>query len=116
WRPWGVSLGLIAFLLLAFRAKRYANSQRVFCGDGRISFRQGLWTRRSSVSFADKIQTAEVKQSPFDRRWGMASLVIDTAGAGPAEHTICIPYLETENAIEMQRLISSEATELGFSG
>ncbi|MEM6474024.1 MAG: PH domain-containing protein, partial [Planctomycetota bacterium] len=46
WRPWGVSLGLIAFLLLAFRAKRYANSQRVFCGDGRISFRQGLWTRR----------------------------------------------------------------------
>ncbi|MEM0925235.1 MAG: PH domain-containing protein, partial [Planctomycetota bacterium] len=113
---WGVLVGLAVFLLLAFRSYRYSNSLRIYCGDGRVAYRQGLWTKRSSVTFADKLQTARLQQSLFDRRWGMASLAIDTAGAGPAEHRIHIVYLDQADASRMQRLISRGATEAGFSG
>jgi membrane protein YdbS with pleckstrin-like domain len=35
-------------------------------------------------------------QSPFDRRWRMASISADTAGGG--SHRITIPYLPLEEA------------------
>ena len=46
------------------------------------------------MTFFEKIQTLRVDQSPFDRRWKMARLSIDTAAAGPADHLISVPYLD----------------------
>ena len=93
-RPWGWIAGLVVaplFILLAVkksRAMRYAQTS-----DG-IVYRSGVITRKSSVTFFEKVQTLRVNQSPFDRRWRMATLSIDTAGSGPAEHRIEIPYLD----------------------
>ncbi len=52
------------------------------------------------MTFFEKIQTLSVTQTPFDRRWGMARLSVDTAAAGPAEHCIEIPLLDQEFAQE----------------
>ena len=62
--------------------------------DDLLVYRSGVLNRKTSMTFFDKVQTISVEQSPFDRRWGMASLTVDTAAAGPAEHRISVRYLD----------------------
>jgi putative membrane protein len=59
-----------------------------------VIYRSGLLTRKTSVTFFEKIQTLRIDQSPFDRRWRMATLSVDTAAAGPAGHRMQVPYLD----------------------
>jgi len=66
-----------------------------------VLIRSGAWTRRISAAFYDRMQVITLHESPFDRRWKMASLAIDTAGAGPAEHLIRIDYQPTQRAREL---------------
>ncbi len=47
-----------------------------------IAFRTGWLTTRVTVVPLHKIQTLSRRQSPFDRRWQMSNLRIDTAGQG----------------------------------
>jgi putative membrane protein len=44
------------------------------------------------------LQALELRQSPFDRRLGMATLHFDTAGADGNEPALAIPYLPVETA------------------
>ena len=94
WQPWGAAIGIAllpSFLWLAWRkakAMRYAR-----CG-ALVVYRSGLLTRKCSCAFVDKIQAVQLRESPFDRRWKMATLAVDTAAAGPAEHRILVKYLD----------------------
>lgn len=67
-----------------------------------VLFRSGAWTRRNSAAFHDRMQVITLHESFFDRRWGMASVAIDTAGAGPAEHLVRLDYQPTPRARELQ--------------
>jgi membrane protein YdbS with pleckstrin-like domain len=40
------------------------------------------------------MQTVSMNQSPFDHRKRMASVAVDTAGAGSTGHRINIPFLD----------------------
>jgi putative membrane protein len=77
-------------------------------GEG-ICFRSGVLTRRTSATFADKIQVLRVSESPFDRRWGMATFSVDTAGAGPADHKIAVRYLDQPTAHSLLRDLATMA-------
>ncbi len=66
--------------------------------DNEVIYRSGIFNRKTSITFFDKIQTLCIDQSPFDRRWGMATLCVDTAAAGPAGHRMQIAYLEEQFA------------------
>lgn len=97
-RPWGV-LAIVVWVPLAvwhalasFRLTAWA---RTPVG---LVFRSGVMTRKVSVTFYDKMQVISLKETLFDRRHKMASLKVDTAGAGPADHKIDIPYLPREVA------------------
>ena len=68
--------------------------------DDGVVFRSGILTRKTSMTFYEKIQTLGVDQNLFDRRWKMARLSVDTAAAGPAEHRIDIPLLDQSFAWE----------------
>ena len=57
-------------------------------------FRSGVFARATSAVKFEKIQSVSLSESFFDRRWSMATLQVDTAGAGPAGHRISVPYLE----------------------
>jgi putative membrane protein len=96
--PWGASVGLVSFPILAFRAHKKSRSMRFSRNTWGVAYRSGLLTRKLSFAFYDRIQTVHWKQSPFDRRWKMASLFIDTAAAGPAGHLIDVVYLDAEFA------------------
>ena len=92
-RPWGVLTGVVWVPLAVWHALasfRLTAWARAPVG---LAFRSGVVTRKVSVTFYDKMQVITLKESPFDRRHDMASLRVDTAGAGPADHKIDIPYL-----------------------
>jgi putative membrane protein len=63
-----------------------------------VVYRSGILTRKISLTFFEKIQATAVAQTPWDRRWAMATLSVDTAAAGPADHAIEIKYLNAEVA------------------
>src|SRR5262249_13102637 len=68
-------LPLIYFISVAnYRNLGYVLSGRYFCA------RRGWAGRSTHVVPIDKIQAVEVHQSPLDRRLGLATLRVDTAG------------------------------------
>jgi putative membrane protein len=97
-RPWGWLAGLAALPLLLGWARKKARSMRYSRTARFVVYRSGVLNRKTSLTFFDKVQTVTVRQTPFDRRWKMATLAVDTAASGPAEHNIQVRYLEDEFA------------------
>ena len=60
------------------------------------------------------MQTVSMKQSPFDRRAGMAAVAVDTAGAGSIGHRVQIPYLDARVAAETLRRLYAESCATEF--
>jgi putative membrane protein len=68
-------LPFVYFISVAnYRNLGYALSERYFC------VRRGWAGRSTHVVPINKIQAVEVRQSPFDRKLGLATLSVDTAG------------------------------------
>lgn len=109
WFPWGGLLALSLLPPLIWRAIKKAKSNRYFRNDQQIGYRSGTFTRKMSVAFLSKVQCVAWNQSPFDRRWRMASLAIDTAASGPAGHKIQVDMLDIDFA---QQEIESLASVL----
>jgi putative membrane protein len=97
-RPWGFVPGAVLLPLALLYARKKSRSMRYARTKYGVVYRSGLLTHRTSVTFFERIQTLTVKQSPFDRRWKMACLTVDTAAAGPADHQISIPFLDEDFA------------------
>jgi len=66
--------------------------------DDAVFFRSGWLEHKVSFVRFDKMQTVRMSESPFDRRHRMASVAVDTAGAGSMGHRVDIPYLDAEVA------------------
>jgi putative membrane protein len=102
---WGWIGGAVVLPLFILWAIKKGKAMRYARTDNGVIYKSGVFTKKTSMTFFEKIQTLAVNQSPFDRRWKMATLFVDTAAAGPAEHTISVKYLEEDFAKEeMQRL------------
>ncbi len=75
-------------------ARRWVSHTGYALTDRAIYFRSGWLGRRiSAVRFAN-MQTVSMSQSLFDHRKRMASVAVDTAGAGGTGHRIHIPFLD----------------------
>ena len=79
-----------------------------------IYFRSG-WVGRqvTAVRFVN-MQTVSMTQSPFDQRKRMASVTVDTAGAGSIGHRIHVPFLDVEVAEGMLRRLYEETRRTEF--
>lgn len=98
---------LVTFAIKKSRAVRFA---RTSFG---VVYRSGILTRKISLTFFEKIQAAAIAQTPFDRRWDMATLHVDTAAAGPADHAIAIKYLDAELARqEYQQIVALASKDI----
>ena len=62
-----------------------------------LLFRRGWLTRRFTIAPRDRVQSVSIAESPFDRRWRMAGVLVDTAGASLGRH-IHIRYLDASAA------------------
>ena len=107
-RPWGWLGGVVLLPLLLMWAARKSKSMRYARTQNGVVYRSGVINRKTSVTFFEKIQTLRVDQSPFDRRWKMARLSVDTAAAGPAQHLIHVPYLDENFARQELQLLRSK--------
>ena len=77
-----------------------------------VVFRSG-WIRRGiTVARFAKIQAVRLRESPFDRRWGMAVVSVDTAGAG--RDRVAIPFLARRTAGELHASLAAEAGRTEF--
>lgn len=80
--------------------------------DEALLFKAGwLWRRTVVVRYA-KIQTVTWHQTPFDRRYGMARVQVDTAGS--SEGVVVIPYLAADAARALHARLAAEAAERQF--
>lgn len=98
--PWGLGVILLLGPWSLLQARLYARSLKYARTADGVIFRGGVLTRKTSLAFFDRVQTLSVSQSPFDRRWRMAAITIDTAAAGPADHPLTIPYLDAPFVLE----------------
>ncbi len=93
-RPWGWIAGVVALPIFVYWAIRKSRAMRYTETDFGVVYRSGVFTKKLSLTFFDRIQTLRFDQSPFDRRWKMATLSVDTAAAGPADHRVHVKYLD----------------------
>lgn len=78
---WGL-LGVVWLGWAVFVARQHAR-RAGFSFDGNlIAVRGGWWSRYWRWAEVDKLQALRLSRGPLDRRLGMASLWLDTAGAG----------------------------------
>ena len=83
-------------------------------GKSAIFFRSGAFNQHESLVPLHKIQCVGLRQTPFDRRWQMARLVVDTAGASAAGHRVEIPYLEIDVARDLAAELAEQAAATTF--
>ena len=97
WLPWA-----------AFKARRQA-ARMGWAFNGRLAaFRTGWWNRHWYWAELDKLQALRVTRNPMDRRFGTATLVLDTAGAGALGPPLRIPFLPLRRALALQRGLAGE--------
>jgi putative membrane protein len=75
---------------------------------GLIAVREGWIGKTWRFAEVRKLQAVYVKQSPFDRRHGMATVFCDTVNAGMLEPPLAIPYLPFEEAKALQQRLARE--------
>lgn len=97
WLPWG--------WLLALRHARFAGYH---VDDRLVAVREGWWSRHWRFAEIDKLQALQLRQSPLDRRFGMASVWLDTAGAGGLAPPLRIRHLPLEQAQALHRELGRE--------
>jgi putative membrane protein len=119
-RPAGVSpwWGLAAFVPLALLgiwiARRRIRRLGWAVTDDDVLYRSGGLWRHLTVARDSKLQALALEESPIDRRWGMATLALDTAGAGMTSHRLHVPYLARATARELFDLFERRAAATAF--
>lgn len=88
---------------------RVRHTQWGLAGDAVMLRRGWLW-RRLSLARVTKVQAVAMRESPFDRRHGMATVSVDTAGS----HRVEIPYLGREAARTLADTLATQAGRTAF--
>jgi putative membrane protein len=98
---------IIVAALAVWHARRLTARLAVALTPSSIVLRAGAFSHRRSIARFSRIQSVTVTRSPFDRRWGMAGISVDTAGGSPL-HRIEMRYLEEAAAREIYRRLREE--------
>lgn len=88
-------------------ARQYVRSLGWSRTEEAIYFRSGWLWKAVTIVPVPKVQAVELHESPFDRRWQMASVAVDTAGAGA--HAIDVPYLSRAVAEQLRMAVAAQA-------
>ena len=112
--PWGLVAPALLVPAAWLHATLWVRHAAYATSRDAVFFRSGWWNRRASVVPFGKIQSLERAESPFDRRRGMASLRVDTAGASRVAHAVDIPYLDAAVATQVMDRLYDEAGRRAF--
>jgi len=98
WRGPEAAWLLLVLPLLALRAVLWARYSAWSLEQGVFTFRQGWLNRHWRFVETAKVHVVALRQTPFDRHHGMASVQVDTQGASPLEPALFVPYLPAAEA------------------
>ena len=110
--PGLVLLGLIAFVygvnVLGYRNLGYAKSPGLF------RTRRGWLSRLTHVVPIRNVQAIVIRQNPLDRRYGVATIQVDTAGQGASAgpHVANLPWAE---AVALGTTLAHEASATRYT-
>lgn len=104
------SFSVLAWITARIRVRVLGFSVR----DRTVMLRDGWWTRSREAVRIAKIQTLSLSQSPFDRRYRMAALTLDTAGSWGTTQRIRIPFLPIRTAVRLMRDLREAAAATEF--
>jgi putative membrane protein len=108
-RWWVVPVFLLMCAWSYFSARKKAAHRRWTIHAGVFAVRGG-WLRRSTIiSWLNKIQVVQLRESLFDRRHGMADISADTGG-----DTSSVSYLPREGAREVLNELTEAAARTRF--
>lgn len=113
-REWMLAVLGGGLLLAAIAARNQVRHLHWAATGDLIAFRSGWLWKRLTAARTTKVQNVTLAESPFDRRSSMASVLVDTAGAGPASHRVRIPYLGRQVAVTLHRNIADGAGATPF--
>jgi putative membrane protein len=102
--------GLVLWALLPaglWHARRYADFGAVGLSANHLVLRGGVLDASSTLIARDRIHAVELRQSPFDRRHGTATLVIDVIAPVPHPGRLHLPYLAFDQAQTLARALRS---------
>jgi putative membrane protein len=95
-------------------ARKYVKNLWWGLTDHAVLFRSGWLRRYMTVVRFPRVQAVSLMESPFDRRHGMASVQVDTFGAGGGVHTVDIPYMHRESADRLLQFLAGQAATTTF--
>ena len=108
WKSGAIGLlALLALPLFWLRAHIWARHAGYAEQQGLVAVREGWLDRHWRFVEARKLQSLRLAQSPFDRRHGMATLLLDTVGAGAMEPPLRIRYLPIAEARALQSRLAA---------
>lgn len=109
WRygAWGL-LGLGWIVWSVFVARQHADRAGYVLDGDLLAVREGWWSRHWRFTDVGKLQAVQWRQSPLDRRMGMASLWLDTAGANALGPGLRIRYLPQAQARALLDRVAAE--------
>ena len=103
---WALLL-LLAHPWLWLQSKLWAKHAGYSHANGLIAVREGWIGKHWRFAEVRKVQAVYLKQSPFDRRHGMATVFCDTVNAGSFEPALAVRYLPFEEARALHGALSA---------
>ncbi len=97
-REWWALLPLLWLPWSACSAYQQARRAAYAVDDRMVALRGGWWSRYWRFAEIDKLQALRISRSPLDRRFGTASLWLDTAGASGFAPPLQIRFLPEADA------------------
>jgi putative membrane protein len=101
-------LPLLGIPWLYVQSKIWARHAGYAHANGLIAVREGWIGKHWRFAQTRKVQAVYLKQSPFDRRHGMATVFCDTVNAGMSEPTLAVRYLPFGEAVRLHDTLAAE--------
>lgn len=108
--PTGLAL-LLGVPVLYVQSKLWARHAGYAHANGLIAVREGWIGKTWRFAETRKLQAVYLKQSPFDRRHGMAAVFCDTINAGSSEPPLAVRYLPLAEAQALHDAIAAAIAE-----
>jgi len=111
--PWAIVCGAGLLGCTIIHARRRVRCLGWAVQDGIVWVRKGWLWRNVAAAPLEKVQGVAAGTSPFDRRWKMAWLAADTAGAGPVPR-MRVPFLPADTARKTRQQIAASIPRTAF--
>jgi hypothetical protein len=105
---WVVAMALMAWHTEAWPARVYAHTSYRLEEDG-LRIARGVYWRTVTHVPRTRVQHTDVSQGPLERRYGLATLVVYTAGTDHAR--VALPGLAYETAVHLRDILRLDRSD-----